>query len=219
MRELEGFCRELFPDEEFRVYVPPSNIISQEGRQMLREKFPEIVAIASIYIPGGVAYDQEFRVEEDGMISTPRVISGYVLDDYMQIAALSELNFHFVNSHFQHPDDVLDVDRGANLGWEELYSRLSAYTEWLYTSAPDIRTLTGTEMAAAVQIYDAIGVERELSDGKLTLNLTNFLEEAWFLVRINEGEPGSVTGGTLTEVEEDLYLLEAQAPQVEIAIR
>ena len=74
-------------------------------------------------------------------------------------------------------------------------------------------------MAAAVQIYDAIGVERELSDGKLTLNLTNFLEEAWFLVRINEGEPGSVTGGTLTEVEEDLYLLEAQAPQVEIAIR
>ena len=219
MRELEGFCRELFPDEEFRVYVPPSNIISQEGRQMLREKFPEIVAIASIYLPGAVEYAQEFRVEEDGMISTPRVISGYVLDDYMQIAALSELNFHFVNSHFQHPDDVLDVDRGANLGWEELYSRLSAYTEWLYTSAPDIRTLTGTEMAAAVQIYDAIGVERELSDGKLTLNLTNFLEEAWFLVRINEGEPGSVTGGTLTEVEEDLYLLEAQAPQVEIAIR
>ncbi len=216
--ELAGFCAELFPEERFRVYVPPSNILSEEGREMLSREMEDLAAIASIYFPGTVEYEQEFDVGEDGIINTPRVISGYVLDDYMQIAALSELNFHYVNSHFQHPDDVLDVDRGAALGWEELFHRLSDYVEWLYEAAPDIRTLTGTEMAGAVQRYDAIGVEREWSEGRLVLNLTNFLDEAWFFVRVNEGTPGTVTGGTLTQVQEGLYLLEAWQEQVEIEI-
>ena len=39
MRELHAFCTELFPEESFRVYVPPSNILSEEGRKMLAENF------------------------------------------------------------------------------------------------------------------------------------------------------------------------------------
>ena len=92
-------------------------------------------------------------VSEDGVIETPRIISGCVIDDYMEIAALSELNFHFINSHFQHPDDVLDPDRGAEQGWEAMFARLTEYVDWLYTAAPDLRNLTGSEMAAAVQRY------------------------------------------------------------------
>ena len=110
---------------------------------MLASDFPDIKNIASVYIPGDLAYAQEYQVEDNGLISTPRVISGYVLDDYMRIVALSELNLHFVNSHFQNPDDVLDVDRGAELGWEKMFENLSDYVDWLYSSAPEIRSMTG----------------------------------------------------------------------------
>ena len=48
---LFDFCHDLFPNEEFHVYVPPSNIISEEGRRLLAEDFPEIRAIASLYLP------------------------------------------------------------------------------------------------------------------------------------------------------------------------
>ena len=215
--ELKEFCESVFPREKFQVYVPPSNILSDEGREALKET-TDIKAIASVYLPdaSGISYDQEFEVADDGIIETPRVISGYILDDYMQIAALSELNFHYVNTHFQHPDDTLDEDRGASLGWEEMFGRLSDHAQWLYTSAPDIRNLTGTELAAAVQIYDEIQVKREVSEEELRLTLDGFRGEAWLMVRFNKGTPGEVTGGSLEKIQDGLYLLKAESENVSI---
>lgn len=219
VKELEEFCAYLFPGEKFRVYVPPSNILSDEGRQMLSRE-TDIKAIASVYLGdgNGISYDQEFEVSEDGIIETPRVISGYLMDEYTQLVALSELNFHFVNTHFQHPDDALDVDRGARMGWEKMFGNLSEYVDWLYTSAPEIRSLTGTELAAAVQIYDELGVKREYEGNTLMLELGNFRKEAWLMVRINEGTPGKVTGGELEEIQDGLYLLRADEEDIRIEI-
>ena len=218
IEELHDFCQMLFPTERFRVYVPPSNILSDEGRQMLGSEFPDLTAIASVYLPGDVAYVQEFEVAEDGIIETPRIISGYILEEDMYVSALSELNFHFVNTHFQHPDDVLDEDRGAELGWEEMFGRLEKYMEWLYGSAGSIRNLTGTELAGAVQVYDSLEVLRQETDTSLKLVLEGFHDQAWLMVRINEGTPGQVQGGQLTRLQEGLYLLQADSPEVEIAL-
>lgn len=218
--ELFDFCASLYPDRSFQVYVPPSNIISEEGIAMLASDFPEIKTIASIYIPGEVAYAQDYQVEDNGLISTPRVISGYVLDDYMRIVALSELNLHFVNSHFQHPDDVLDVDRGAELGWEKMFENLSDYVDWLYSSAPEIRSMTGSEIAAAVQRYDYIELERVDKPWGIQLDLRNFYDEAWLMLRLNDGQViAHVTGGEVTQLNDTLYLVRADAERVEIRFR
>lgn len=213
--ELKEFCETTFPREKFQVYVPPSNILSAEGREALKET-TDIKAIASVYLPDDseIAYDQEFEVAEDGIVETPRVISGYILDDYMQIAALSELNFHYVNTHFQHPDDTLDEERGAALEWEKMFGRLSDYVQWLYASAPDIRNLTGTELAGAVQIYDDLQVRREESEQELKLTLDGFRGEAWIMIRFNEGTPGEVDGGSMEKVGDGLYLLKAESENV-----
>lgn len=220
MNELAGFCHEIFPNEEFHVYVPPSNIISEEGRKLLAEDFPEIRAIASLYLPddNDVSYSQEFTVTEDGMVQTPRIISGYVLDDYMRTAAMSELYFHCVNTHFQHPDDVLDTDRGAALGWEELFSRLTDYTEWLHRALPQMRNLTGSELTGAVQRYDGLQVRREDTERGIRLSLGGFNDEAWFYLRINNGKPGHVSGGSLSEAADGLYLVRAVSPELSITI-
>lgn len=220
LAEVKGFCEMLYPEEKFQVYVPPSNILSKEGREALKET-TDIKAIASLYLSDGdgIAYSQEFEVAEDGIIETPRVISGYLLDDYVQLTAFSELNFHYVNSHFQHPDDTLDEDRGADLGWEELFGRLSDYTKWLYQAAPEIRNLTGTEFAAAVQIYDQLTVQRTCTSEGLVLDLGGFKDEAWIMIRMNEGTPGKVTGGELEQLMDGLYLLQAREKRVEIEIK
>ena len=55
----------------------------------------------------------------DGMVEQPRIVSGGMVGDtYMRLAAMNELNMHYVSTHFMHPDDLLDVDRGAEEGWE-----------------------------------------------------------------------------------------------------
>ena len=127
MTELIRFGKEMFPGTELSVYVPPSNVLSDEGREMIVKEFPEIRTIASNYFVGDMAYTQEFEAAEDGIVEQPRIISGAVIDDYMELAAVSELNMHFVNTHFMHPDDLLDEDRGARLGWKKLKKRLDEY--------------------------------------------------------------------------------------------
>ena len=214
--ELIRFGKEMFPGTELSVYVPPSNVLSEEGRKMLAEKFPEIRTIASNYFPGEYAYVQEFETADDGIVEQPRIISGAIIDDYMQMAALSELNMHFVNSHFMHPDDLLDEDRGAALGWEKLRARLDEYMTWMNESAPSLRNLTGSELAGAVQRYGALIVDKEITDQEIRIHLGNFYDEAYLMVRINDGTPGQVTGGELTNVTGNLYLLHAQESEVVI---
>ena len=215
--ELIRFGKKMFPATELSVYVPPSNVLSEEGRKLLGEKFPEIRSIASNYFSGEFAYVQEFETAEDGIVEQPRIISGAVIDDFMQMAALSELNMHFVNSHFMHPDDLLDEDRGAALGLEKLKKRLDEYMTWLNESAEELRNLTGSELAGAVQRYGALTVDKEITEKEIRLHLGHLYDEAYLMVRINEGKPGDVTGGELVNITGNLYLLCAEESEVVIA--
>lgn len=214
VKELISFSEDIFPDEKFMVYVPPSNVMSEDGREALKEAWSDIKVIASNYFEGEAAYSQEFEVAEDGIIETPRITSGCIIDDYMMLSAFSELNFHYVQSHFLHPDDVLDEDRGAAMGWKQLYENLSAYIDYISKAAPSIRNLTGSGMGEAVREFDKLSVQRTEKEGTLELKLGGFLDEAYFIVRINEGTPTNVTGGTMEHMTGNLYLLHALSENV-----
>ena len=216
VKELIHFGEDTFPSVSMSVYVPPSNVLSAEGREMLAKDFPEIRTIASNYFTGEFAYVQEFEVAKDGIVEQPRIISGAIIDDYMKMAALSELNMHFVNSHFIHPDDLLDEDRGAALGWEKMKSNLAEYMDWLVDSAPSLRQLTGSELSGAIQRYGAVTFTKTVTEQSIELKLKNFYDEAYFMVRINEGTLGEVSGGKLTHLTGNLYLLQAKEPTVTI---
>lgn len=42
LTEVLNFTQTLFPDNQVSVYVPPSNILSEEGRELLHTEFPQI---------------------------------------------------------------------------------------------------------------------------------------------------------------------------------
>ena len=219
---LVDFCDELFPDVNMSVYVPPSNLLAEEGREMLIKEFPHIKTLSGIYLPDDVldfALLQEFDVDENGVVDQPRIISGCDLDDFMTMGAMSELNMHYVNNHFTHPDDALDIERGAELGWKELRNRFDNYLNWLYTSAPNIRNFTGTEFSAAVQRFVAVAPKTQIFDDKMVIEIENFYDDAQFLIRFNEKKSDTVMGGRLTHLTGDLYLLEADKATVTISFK
>lgn len=216
---LTDLCDELFPDVGMSVYVPPSNLLADEGKEMLLKEFPQIKTLSGIYLPDDVldfCLLQEYDVDENGIVDQPRIISGCDIDDFMTMGAMSELNYHYVNNHFTHPDDALDVERGAELGWKELKKRFDNYLNWLYTSAPNLRNFTGTEFSAAVQRYVALSPESEVFEDKMVLNIGNFYDDAQFMVRFNNKEPDKVKGGKLTHLTGDLYILEANKDTVTV---
>ena len=110
---------------------------------MLGTKVPQIRTIASTYFKDGtdLPYVQEFGVATDGIVEQPRIVSGGMVGDtYMRLAAMSELNMHYVSTHFMHPDDLLDEDRGAAEGWEVYKGGLEDYLKCLCTgSSPSDR--------------------------------------------------------------------------------
>ncbi len=223
--ELIELCDTLFPDAEFSLYVPPSNLLSDEGRKFLIKEYPHIKTISGIYFEDIADAEldfgcmQEFSVDENGIVDQPRVVYGFIMDDFLTMAAVSELNLHFINSHFTHPDDALDPERGAELGWSEMKRRFDGYLSWIYDSAPGLRNLTGTEASAAVQRFVSVSPKTEYTDNGVKITIGNFCDEAQFLVRFNEKSPESVTGGELTHLTGGLYLLRATADTVDITLK
>lgn len=215
--ELMDFTENLFPRSERSVYVPPSNILSAEGRALLAKDYPNIKVIASSYFSEDFVYEQEFEVADDGIVEEPRITSGAIIDDYTKLTMLSELNMHYVSHHFIHPDDPLDIDRGAKLGWAQLYKNLSKQMVWLYKTAPSIRNMTESQMGGAIQRFSSITVEKEEAEDFYQFNLGNFVDEAYLMVRFNNGKPGDITGGSLEHLTGNLYLLHATSSSVAIA--
>ena len=95
-------------------------------------------------------------------------------------------------------------------------SRLEEYLDWIYTSAPDIRNVTGSGMGEAVEQYDRLTMQRETTDEGIKLHLGSFSGEASFLVRVNNGNVTKVDGGTLELVSGNIYLLTADDADVMI---
>ena len=212
LNELIAFQDEVLPNAHGSVYVPPSNILSVRARKLIGTDVPRIKTIASTYFEDGtdLPYVQEFGVASDGIVEQPRIVSGGMVDDsYMRLAAVSELNMHYVSTHFMHPDDLLDPDRGAKEGWEVYKGGLVDYLEWLTKSAPDLRHQTASECSGAIQRFSSVTVSVDTSADAWTLSLGNFHDEAWLMFRANNGEPGAVTGGELTHLTGNLYLLKA----------
>ena len=219
MNELIAFQKSVLPHTDGSVYVPPSNVLSAAGRKVLGGKVPQIRTIASTYFGDGTSlpYVQEFGVATDGMVEQPRIVSGGMVDDtYMRLAAMSELNMHYVSTHFMHPDDLLDVDRGAEAGWEVYKGGFEDYLKWLSAAAPGLRKQTGTECSAAIQRYAQLTVSVQSTPKEWVVSLGNFVDEGWLFFRANEGAPGRVTGGELTRLTGDLYLLKANADTIHI---
>ena len=219
LNELIAFQDEVLPNAHGSVYVPPSNILSARARKIIGKDVPRIKTIASTYFEDGtdLPYVQEFGVASDGIVEQPRIVSGGMVgDSYMRLAAVSELNMHYVSTHFMHPDDLLDPDRGAKEGWEVYKGGLTDYLGWLTTSAPDLRHQTGSECSGAIQRFSSVTVSMDTSDDAWTLSLGNFHDEAWFMFRANNGEPGSVSGGEITHLTGNLYLVKATDKTVTI---
>ena len=220
MDELIAFQKAVLPYAEGSVYVPPSNILSAAGREILGTCVPGIRTIASTYFEdsSGLPYVQEFDVAPDGIVEQPRIVSGGMVgDSYMRLAAVSELNMHYVSTHFMHPDDLLDEDRGAAEGWEVYKGGLVDYLNWLEKAAPHLRRQTGTECSGAVERFAALTVTTTDANDAWELTLGNFHDEAWLLFRANDGVPGTVTGGQLTLLTGNLYLLKAEQPTADLA--
>jgi len=218
VRELYRYGSEFLIDAEFSTYVPPSNYLSDEGKEVLLDVLGgELRTISGLYLKetNVNALVQEFREEEDGTISVPRIASGFAPDEYCRYVSAQELMLHGVVSHFVHPDDVLDSKRSQNLNWDQMFSAFSDFVGTIEAAYPALRWSTASEGAAAVQRFDRLAVSRTEEADALTVDLSPFYDEAWLALKA-ERTIRSVEHAECFKIFDGFYWIRADAARIRI---
>ena len=179
---------------------------------------PDLRVISSAYLIDEKlpVHSQEFTEAQDGIIEVPRIVAGFDPNEYMQWAAINEIALHYVTTHFVYPDEILDDGIGAQKGWAYLRDAFDEYLLWMHAAVPNMREMTVSEGAMAVQRFNRLGVSSGFDNPETySIYLENFYDEAWLMMR-TKWEPAMMIGGSITEVSPNLYLIEAKQSNIEI---
>ncbi|CAH0119444.1 MULTISPECIES: DUF2194 domain-containing protein [unclassified Paenibacillus] len=215
------FAQSVFPSNKIQTYVPPSNVLGPEGREILAKALPDLTNISSLYTVDEkqFAYVQEFEVAEDGIVELPRLTSGFLLEDYMYWVSMNGASSVGVFSHFVHPDDILDLKRSFPYTWEQLYERMDRFLQFQGERYGFLRSMTAAEAAvevkktAAAQVY----VDRS-EEGKLRGYVNRFSGDLYFLLRTDK-KIGALKHCSVKRVDENVYLVQAKDAKFEIELK
>lgn len=225
LRRLGEIAAQLFPGVALRCYVPPSNYLSAEGRQAVAAALPDLSVISGIYTneeEEGDVYVQDFSVAQDGIVEFPRITAGMAPDDFEQLSAYSAVGLYGVFSHFIHPDDIFDLERGKGQNWEQLYRSYCAWMQDIHEAYPFLRSLTATEAADAVRIAETAQPHLEIEADEIRGSIEGFCGDTCFFLR-TERTPRAVDDNcTIRRVTagsgEGYYLLTVKSPNFTVKL-
>lgn len=214
VREALRFFRKALPNYAMNSYVPPSNVLSAEGREALKAGWPELAIISSLYGDDatGFSYVQEFEVAEDGILELPRVTSGYVDRAFDSWLEANVATTHGFFSHFIHPDDLFDPERNEGKNWSELYEGFSGKLARVESTFPWMTPSASTEAGVRVSNTLAAQVELQRDGDKVVGRIRPFRDSVFFIVR-TEAAFKNLSGCKVQKIDENTYLLTATGEQ------
>lgn len=203
LSELRGIAEELFPGVKLYTYVPPSNYLSAEGRQAVKEALPDLQVISGVYTmegEEGAVYVQDYVVAEDGIVEFPRATAGMLEDPFDDFTAMNIAGLYGVYSHFIHPDDILDEERGGGKDWQGLFNDFCDKLNLITAYYPGLRPMTAAEAAQEVRAAEALDVSLTVEDGRAEGVCNGFTGEAWCYLRTEKTPAVDNESCTITPV-------------------
>ncbi|MDQ6420726.1 DUF2194 domain-containing protein [Paenibacillus sp. LHD-117] len=219
VREAIRFVATAFPNYSVMSYVPPSNVLGLDGREALKQAWPDLTVIASLYDTDyeNRAYVQEYEVSDDGIIELPRVTSGYLDDPYSRWLETNAITTVGVFSHFIHPDDLLDKQRSDNKDWEKLYEDFTLMLERLRETYPWLREMTSTEAGLAVAGTSQARVTWNKSSDRISGQIEGFTNEMHFVLRTDR-KIGRQEHCSVQKIDDQTYLVKAHDARFAIGL-
>ena len=155
LKAVKEKINRTFPNYEINAYVPPSNVIDDEGIDALKRVFPEIDIIASVYYEDyqGLSYSQEFEYTDKKIMNLPRFSSGYFFGAQNRLSVLNGILAFGAVQHFIHPDDFMDPERNEGRSWPEQLESYEEFAKMIDTRYPFIEANTASEASVNVAKY------------------------------------------------------------------
>lgn len=208
IKELVRFMNSVFSQYSFKAYVPPSNILSPEGRKAVIEANPDLKIIASVYLPNkeGDAYVQELSIADDGIIEFPRISAGYENKDTTMWSIYNGVNLYGLFAHFVHPDDVLNPERNGGKSWEQLSKEFASIVGEVNQSYGWLRSLTISPASQELVKYLECKPQIEYKNDTITIYTENFRPDIYCIMRTKSKIIESEKCDYL-KISDDAYLL------------
>ncbi|MDQ8736272.1 DUF2194 domain-containing protein [Paenibacillus sp. LHD-38] len=219
IEEAVRFANTAFPNYTMLTYVPPSNVLSPEGREALKKGWPDIAVIASLYgeDASGLSYVQEYEIASDGILEMPRVTSGYMEGKFERWVEASTITSLGIFSHFIHPDDLLNKKRSHGLNWEKLYQKYTEMMARLDKTYPWLRPMTSTDAAIGMAETLSSSVNWKRSGRTLHGSIQPYRSEAYFILRTAQSLR-SLEGCSIRKIDEGTYMITAEKAEFNIEL-
>lgn len=208
--ELKKFVEKVYPNYAIKSYVAPSNIISKDGVNALKEAFPELTTVSTLYIAakGETATEQEFT-KENGVYNFPRYSSGYDYDENEKWSIYNGITINGVFSHFIHPDDVLDAGRNDGQTWRDMDREFNILMKDVYNNFKWLKASTVSEGTKALDNYINTESVFDYKDNGIHGYLNNSTKSDYFILRTNK-KIASSNACTFEEIDNNIYLIHSQ---------
>lgn len=216
LRELKRYISDAYPGYEIHAYVPPSNILSPEGKAAVKNVFTDIKVYSSLW--NGLAtakqYFQNFQLNADGTCELPRVTSGHVSASEKMWENYIVVNYNGVFSHFVHPDEIF-YEESENLTWTMMKQGLTDLLSELQNRFGWLEPVTATEGYEKMKDYFQMDYRLTRSEDGIKINAWDFHQPLTFILRTDK-KIGSVTGGSAKRVQANAYVLTVTDADFEI---
>jgi len=192
-----------FLEDQKKEEISLSEIFDKIGLNKLNWNFRQTVEYLGFTHSNGVEIDFYFAID--------------VITDLAAILLECKVN-KVVNLH--ELDEYDSPSRNIRIiVTPEEYNALDKEVSWVHNMSPSLRNLTGSELAGAVQRYGILKVSQKYTKDALKIDLENFHDHAYLMVRLNQNEVKKVKNGKVTHLTGDLYLLEATNKSVTITLK
>ncbi|MBQ1461708.1 MAG: DUF2194 domain-containing protein [Selenomonas sp.] len=211
LQELRRYIEASYPDYAMRTYVPPSDILSPEGREAILEVFPEVKIFSSLYDgpAEAMAYIQNYERQADGTYELPRTSAGYHPKRQNMYEQISILNYIGNFSHFVHPDELF-YEESLAYSWADMEQGLKDFLTEINTRFPFLRAVTNVELMNYFADYLDMDYKVEREQDKMTIITGNNRQPLRFILRQCR-DIADISGGTYKKVGDDAYLIETDS--------
>lgn len=216
LTEINRYVHDAFPKYKFRAYVPPSNILSPQGREAILEAFPEIHIFSSLYDGAAdeEAYYQEFKREANGIYDIPRITAGYNpagLDLYFECTTITSIG---VFNHFVHPDELF-YEESKDKTWHMMSQGLQDFLRQIDSRYSWLTPVTISESLPYFDSYFDVDYRVLRKPDELEIHCWYYTNTASFLLRSTK-EVSSTKGCQVQKAGDEMYFVKVTEPEAHI---
>lgn len=227
MSEVLKYVEKMFGNKiKLHVYVPPSNILKEEGKAALAKNYPDLNVIASVFYGDSErgAYSSEIGRDKviPKLFNFPRFSSGFYYDKDDIWSLFNAIAVYGYWAHFVHPDDVISDDRGKNKTWTELKQEFDKVIGEVQANLPYLEPIRASELTQRYINIEDLKIQSEKKDNKIYVGMENYREPFYMTIRIKNNVITKISSGTFEEVydteDSKIYLLHVESPDLIITL-